>query len=106
MLDTWTSPESNKSETERNSIEKAKKVCHILKGMSIEKKKVWHPLCFQSHMPSTMGTLDCLNENILLTAKSKYKKSCAKREIILHNRKYRKSWWIYTFLNGWSKALE
>ena len=32
-------------------------------------------------MPSAMGTLNCLSDNIILTAKKKYKKSSAKREI-------------------------
>ena len=37
-------------------------------------------------MPSAMGTLSCLDDNILLTAKKKYKKSSAKREIATQQR--------------------
>ena len=33
-------------------------------------------------MRSTMGTLHCLDENILLTAKNKYNKSSVKRQIV------------------------
>ena len=37
-------------------------------------------------MPSTMGTLHYLKENILLTAKNKYEKSSTKREIVTQQK--------------------
>ena len=45
-------------------------------------KKSLTPIMFPSHMRSTMGTLHCLDENILLTVKNKYNKSSAKRQIV------------------------
>ena len=40
---------------------------------------------FPSHMRSTMDTLHCLDEKILLTAKNKYNKSSAKRHSYTKN---------------------
>ena len=47
ILDIWTFPEQNKSNMEKNWIEKAKKVFQILKTNSIEKEKSFTHIMFK-----------------------------------------------------------